>query len=306
MAWTETPIHHRPHPWARLAGAALLAMLALPWAEAAAQKPSERFTPLPAPTVALPRLTPSGSAQVQGLAPGAAVRPAPVVPPFLSPIQLPGPPPTAAPRPLTAKTDSLPPPSAPAASTPEKPTPAKPATAPRTATATVVATAGINLRAAPKADARVLDTVERGETLEALGPPADGWVRVGRGGKPLGYVAAEHVAEAGTGKAERPAPGRYAKAAREDRGCALPDDLPAEKRRPLLPAGTVAQVLADANLRVAPACDARVADVLERGERVTVQDSTGSWYRVGRKGRSLGYVGAALLAPVGSSPVKGR
>ncbi|MCG5242556.1 SH3 domain-containing protein [Azospirillum doebereinerae] len=298
MAWTDRPTRRRNRPWARLAGAALLAALALPWPDAAAQKPSERFTPLPAPTVSLPRLTPSGNVQVQGLAPGAALRPAPVVTPFLSAIQGPGAPPTATPPQPAARTEPVPPPSAPPMAAPEKPAPEKPSTSPRTATATVVTTAGVRLRAAPKSGARVLDTVERGETLEAFGPPADGWVRVGRGGRPLGYIAADHLAETGAGKADHPASGRYAKAAPEDRGCALPDDLPGETRRPLLPAGTVARVLADANLRVAPACDAKVEDVLERGERVTVQDSTGSWYRVGREGRSLGYVGAALLVPV--------
>jgi len=260
----------------------LLAALALPWPEAAAQKATEHFTPRPAPAASLPRLTPSADARAQGLAPGAALRPPPVVAPLLSPILVPGTPPAAPATATPAKTE---------------PAPEKPAAA-RAMAGTVVTTAGVKLRAAPEAGARVLDTVERGERLEALAPPADGWVRVGRGGRPLGYIAAEHLAQAGAGKAERPAPGRYAKADREDRGCALPDDLPEEARRPVLPPGTVARVLAHANLRVAPACDAKVEDVLERGERVTVEEATGSWYRVGRKGESLGYVGAALLAPI--------
>ena len=56
------------------------------------------------------------------------------------------------------------------------------------------------------------------------------------------------------------------------------------------------RVRAAANLRVAPFCDAKVADVLERGETVTVMTAFGSWYEVGRNGRSLGFVGASLLA----------
>ncbi|MFC5308492.1 SH3 domain-containing protein [Azospirillum picis] len=95
-----------------------------------------------------------------------------------------------------------------------------------------------------------------------------------------------------------PASAPYAKAAAEDRGCALPDALTAA-RRPGLAAGSLARLRAAGNLRVAPACDAKVLDVLEAGDRVTVLEAAGTWYRVGRDGRALGYVGSALLAPVG-------
>lgn len=88
----------------------------------------------------------------------------------------------------------------------------------------------------------------------------------------------------------------YAKASREDRGCALPDSMPETRRAPALTVGAVARVRADANLRVAPFCDAKVKDVLEDGETVTVTGVHGAWVEVSRGGRVLGYVGAALLA----------
>lgn len=92
----------------------------------------------------------------------------------------------------------------------------------------------------------------------------------------------------------------YAKASKEDRGCALPDDMPDHRRSatPSLAVGSTARVRADANLRVAPFCDAKVKDVLEDGETVTVMGVEGRWYQVGRRGRAMGYVGAALLAGV--------
>ena len=93
--------------------------------------------------------------------------------------------------------------------------------------------------------------------------------------------------------------GGYAKASKEDRGCALPDHIAVERSaetpRPVIAMGTRVRVLAAANLRVAPFCDAKVKDVLERGETVTVMGAFGSWYEVGRNGRSLGFVGASLL-----------
>lgn len=170
---------------------------------------------------------------------------------------------------------------------------------------TMVATAGIYLRATPDAKGRVLDTVEKGDRVEAFGAPVNGWQRVGRAGKPQGYVTTAYLTEvaADRGEPASPAkPGRYAKADREDRGCALPDDLPrvqSERAQPArLPQGTVARLRAAGNLRVAPVCDAKVLDVLDTGERVTVMEAVGGWYKVGRKGKALGYVGAVLLAPV--------
>ncbi|SMF64981.1 SH3 domain-containing protein [Azospirillum oryzae] len=329
----------------RVAASALLLSLctAGALAETPATTPADRLTPLPAPIVALPRLTP-GQPLSPPLTPGVVwehppdapaplsppgPRPAPagpgadrtpvpppaVKPPDAKPAE---PPPAVAPPPLPPPLPLVKPPGdvalqpAPAAppekppaekpvtvEPPAKPTPKPPATAP--ARRGVTATAGIYLRATPDANGRVLDTVEKGEQVTAFGPPVDGWQRVGRDGKPQGYVAAEYLADATpthTASTTAPKPGRYAKADPEDRGCALPDDLPERAQRPRLPGGTVARLRAAANLRVAPVCDAKVLDVLDEGERVTVLEAAGGWYKVGRKGKALGYVGAALLAPL--------
>ncbi|MBK4718468.1 hypothetical protein JJL56_06275 [Azospirillum sp. YIM DDC1] len=119
--------------------------------------------------------------------------------------------------------------------------------------------------------------------------------------KPSGPAAPTTVAErAPANRFTNRFKGGYAKASKEDRGCALPGrisaELSAEARRPAIAVGTRVRVRAAANLRVAPFCDAKVADVLERGEMVTVMAAFGSWYEVGRNGRALGFVGASLLA----------
>lgn len=165
-------------------------------------------------------------------------------------------------------------------------------------------TEDVNLRAGPSRSARVVDELTGGTRLEVMGPADDGWVPVGRNGRRLGYIAESYLTaeRGGQAKAAAPAtgshavpPGSYAKASREDTGCALPEDFPTVRRRAAIAGGQTARVLAHANLRFAPACDAKVKDVLERGETVTVQEAVGSWYRVGRGGRTLGYVGASLL-----------
>lgn len=314
----------------RFAASALL--LSACAAGALAETPAERLTPAAAPIVSLPRLTPT---QVLSppLTPGVVWEHPPEAP---APLSSPGP--RSAPAGPTADRTPTPPPAAkppattPAETTPAvavpplppikplgdvalppvagKPTsvepPAKPPTAAPAAPVqrSVTATAGIYLRATPDADGRVLDTVEKGEQVTAFGPPVDGWQRIGRDGKPQGYVARDYLAEAApnhtatTAPTAPPKPGRYAKADPEDRGCALPDDLTERAQRPHLHGGTVARLRAAGNLRVAPVCDAKVLDVLDAGERVTVLEVAGGWYKVGRKGKALGYVGAALLAPL--------
>lgn len=299
---------------------------------ALAESPAERLTPSAAPIVTLPRLTPT-QALSPPLTPGVVWEhppeaPAPLSPPGQQPGQHPGPAgPAAAPAPASPAAVTAPDPKAAEAVTtvrfpplpamkPQSEAPLQPAPQPAPqpvakepppaapAQRAVTATAGIYLRATPDAKGRVLDTVEKGEQVTAFGAPADGWQRVGRGGKPQGYVTGAYLAEAapgrtaGAGPTTAPRPGRYAKADREDRGCALPDDLPGRVQRPHLSGGTVARLRAAGNLRVAPVCDAKVLDVLDAGERVTVLEATGGWYKVGRNGKALGYVGAALLAPV--------
>lgn len=333
----------------RFAAAALLlsACSAGALAETPAKTPAERLSPAATPIVALPRLTPT-QALSPPLTPGVVWEhppeaPAPLSPPGPRPALAD----STAGRAPTAPTTVKPPDAKPAEAPPaiavpplppikpqinplgdvalrpapaataekpvaEKPITAEPPTKPPTAAParrSVTATAGIYLRATPDADGRVLDTVEKGEQVTAFGPPVDGWQRVGRDGKPQGYVAGDYLAEAApnrTANAEptaaaptaAPKPGRYAKADPEDRGCALPGDLPERAQHPRLSGGTVARLRAAGNLRVAPVCDAKVLDVLDAGERVTVLEAVGGWYKVGRKGKALGYVGAALLAPL--------
>lgn len=297
-----------------------------------AETTTERLTPLAPPIVALPRLTPTRSPSPP-LTPGVVwEHPPEAIAPLSAPGLQPAPArpaadPTPAPpaatkppargtaeAPSAVKAPPLPPlkPQSGAAIQPApqavatEPPPREPATKqPPTIPAqrTMTATAGIYLRATPDARGRVLDTVEKGEQVTAFGAPANGWQRVGRAGKPQGYVTGAYLAEAAPNRAvtaepaTAPKPGRYAKADREDRGCALPGDLPGRVQRPQLPGGTVVRLRAAGNLRVAPVCDAKVLDVLEAGERVTVLEAVGGWYKVGQKGKTLGYVGAALLTP---------
>lgn len=320
------------------APALLLGLFSCPF-DTLAEPQADRLSPFPAPIVTLPRLTPA-QALSPPLTPGVVWEhppeaPSPLSPP--TPQSTPAPSAAASPQASPAvtkapdaktaealpavKTPPLPPmkPQGEAAPQPapqpvaKEPAPKEPVTKdiaakqPPAAPAqrTMTATAGIYLRATPDAKGRVLDTVEKGEQVTAFGAPANGWQRVGRAGKPQGYVTSGYLAEAapvrpaGAEPAAAPKPGRYAKADREDRGCALPDDLPGRVQRPRLSGGTVARLRAAGNLRVAPVCDAKVLDVLETGERVTVLEAVGGWYRVGRNGKALGYVGAALLTPVG-------
>lgn len=310
---------------------ALFLLLAAPTcvlAQMPAETPAERFTPPASPIVALPRLTPARPVSPPPN-PDVVWEHPPEVPAPLSPVG-----PQARPAATQIRTPT------PAPRTPE-PKPADPQdTGPKSddaeqalaavpplprvkpqpeadgqpapkepektvaARRAMVATAGIYLRATPDAKGRVLDTVEKGDRVEAFGAPVNGWQRVGRAGKPQGYVTTAYLTEVAAGRGEPaspPKPSRYAKADREDRGCALPGDLPrAQSERAQaarLPQGTVARLRAAGNLRVAPVCDAKVLDVLDTGERVTVMEAVGGWYKVGRKGKALGYVGAALLAP---------
>ena len=292
------------------------------------ETPAERFTPPAAPIVSLPRLTP---AQPVSPLPNPAVLwehppevPAPLSPvspqvgPAPTPIRMPTPAARAPePKPVdlqntnrrTAETGqalAAVPPLPPVKPQPEPAAQAAPKGLEKTAATrrTMVTTAGIYLRATPDAKGRVLDTVEKGDRVDAFGAPVNGWQRVGRAGKPQGYVTSAYLTEVAADRGEPASPtkpGRYAKADREDRGCALPGDLPrvqserAQTTR--LPQGTVARLRAAGNLRVAPVCDAKVLDVLDAGERVTVMEAVGGWYKVGQKGKALGYVGAALLAP---------
>nr|WP_246337515.1 SH3 domain-containing protein [Azospirillum oleiclasticum] len=148
--------------------------------------------------------------------------------------------------------------------------------------ARVWATESVYVRAAPDPRARIVDGLVAGDALERLGVAEDGWVRVGRDGREIGYVAGRFVA------ATPPKPDNG------DGTCALPEDLP-DRSGPAAPAGTVMRALAAANLRAAPACDARVLDVLEAGAAVTVTGHADGWYEVRGPELPRAFVGARLL-----------
>lgn len=321
----------------------MLALLAAPTVQAQPKTP-DHYTPAAPPTAVLPKLTPAGASGKTAPSARAPLLPPPVVAVPMSPVRVPGAPPSVpapvsapvsvtAPAPTPAPTAKEPapvtaapevqvpaaPPSAPAAVAaplpPRKPErtaevaaptlpPPSPPPEPANGRRAVRVTSEAYVRATPARNGRVLDTVASGTRLEAMGGAIDGWVRVARGGKILGYVSESLLADPAPGTAASGAvSGPYPKASKEDRGCALPDDIAEsraesrpDRRRKTIAAGATVRVLADANLRVAPACDAKVKDVLEEGETVTVLGVSGGWYQVGRRGRALGYVGGSLLA----------
>ena len=286
---------------------------------AAARAQTDRLTPRPPPTAVLPKATPVHT-EPKGKAPAglAALPPPPVVPVPLSPVTVPGEPPPAAPAPAAsvpgpppaassaapaAEAKAPPPPVAkpPPVAVAEAPKPAekkgadakpadsRPADA-KPARRTVYAREGIYIRVAPGRNSRVLDTLEEGEAAELLPdkPAEEGWARIARNGKPVGWVSSRFLTDRGPDA--RP-DGRDPDDAD---ACALPSDLPS-KRSASIAEGAAARVLADANVRQSPACNAKVLDVLEEGETVTVTGASGTWYRVARRGRTLGYVSAPLL-----------
>lgn len=281
------------------------APLSAPIVAGKAPAPPPMSVPVPAPAnPVVPEAAKPGQAKAEPPRP----EPSPPEPPEPSPEPSPRPQePAVATAPTPAPAPTAPTPAAPAERKvePAKPDPKpEPARTEAPARRIVRTTEDVNLRAGPSRSARVVDELTGGTRLEVMGAADDGWVPVGRNGRRLGYIAESYLTteRGGQGKATAAAPdsravppGSYAKASREDTGCALPDDFPTVRRRAAIAGGQTARVLAHANLRVAPACDAKVKDVLERGETVTVQEAVGSWYRVGRGGRTLGYVGASLL-----------
>lgn len=297
-------------PMRRTAALLFLLVPAMPAAAAAQAREEPRLTPRPAPTAVLPKLTPLHT-EPKGKAPvaHAPLLPLPAIAAPLSPVAVPGeppPPPAMAAAPLDAVTATEP--EAPASAGPvptrkpagaeppmAKPSDAQAAKPPppaqgspkaaekKAAGRTVHVKDGVFVRAVPSRDGKVLDTLEAGETVELLpGEDDDTWARVARKGKMLGYVARSYLAE-------RPP------TADSGDGCALPRDLPDTRGRSPLHEGSIARALADANIRRSPACNAPVLDVLEEGDTVTVTGITGTWYRVARKGRMLGYISTPLL-----------
>lgn len=305
-----------------------LVLIATPVGAASAQAPSVQApsvqaqanrppTPRPPPTAVLPKATPVHT-EPKGKAPAglAVLLPLPVAPVPLSQVSVPGAPPPAAPTPTTAMPMAVASPAAPPtvgikgplppvkpkpaiaeapkpAPMPEKPAEKKPAEKPPTerlgaekpaaekkpGVRTVYVKDDVYVRAAPDRSGKVLDALEPGAAVQLVpGEAGDGWARVARDGKVLGWVSSSFLLD----RAPRPD------------GCALPPDFPS-KRGNAIADGSAARALADANIRKSPACNATVLDVLEAGDTVTVIGSSGTWYRVARKGRTLGYVSAPLL-----------
>ena len=252
---------------------------------------ADRLTPRPPPTAVLPKATPV-HAEPKGKAPAglAALLPLPTAPIPLSPVSAPGEsPPVVAAQPVAIAPPAAPPAVKPKATVAEaKPAPApqkpaeKKATEKKAGPRTVYAKDDVYVRATPGTDGKVLDALEPGAAVELVpGEAEDGWARVARNGKALGWVSSKFLAD-------RPPSGVSAD------GCALPPDFPSTRGNPIAE-GSAARALADANIRQTPACNARVLDVLEEGDTVTITGSSGTWYRVARRGRTLGYISAPLL-----------
>ncbi|WP_109117028.1 SH3 domain-containing protein [Azospirillum sp. TSO22-1] len=183
-----------------------LALLALPAATVraqTAQAPADRLTPRPPPAAVLPKATPV-HAEPKGRAPAgvAVLQPLPAVAPPLSPVVVPGEAPAiAAAAPTTTPAAPAAPPPAPAAkpkavAEAPKPEPAKPADR-KPATRTVYAKEGIYIRATPSRKGTVLDTLEEGEAAQVLPDkaPEEGWVRIARNGRPVGWVSSSFLTE---------------------------------------------------------------------------------------------------------------
>lgn len=277
-------------PWpAALFGLLLLAAPAVASAQTTSQAQADRLTPRPPPTAVLPKATPV-HAEPRGKAPAglAVLLPLPVVPAPLSPVFVPGEALPVAPAPSAAAPPPAKPKPAPAPEklpeklVVEKKTAEKKPAEKKSSARTVYAKDDVYVRAAPDRGGKVLDALEPGAAVELVPGEAEaGWARVARNGKVLGWVSSGFLLDR--------APSRTS-----DDGCALPPDFPSKRGTPIAE-GSAARALADANIRQSPACNARVLDVLEEGDAVTVTGSSGTWYRVARKGRTLGYVSAPLL-----------
>jgi SH3-like domain-containing protein len=145
-------------------------------------------------------------------------------------------------------------------------------------------TASVTLRGGPSADAAMVDELTPGTEVRVVaGPQAAEWTRVRTADGQQGYIRSSYLA----GREPKPDPSETVCEA----GGAV-------EAAPISPGGS-GRALADANLRAAPSCDARVLDVLNRGARVTVIDREGDWYRVEGQGWQRVYVHRSMLGPAG-------
>ncbi len=282
--------------------AALFPLLLLAASPVMAQSDRESgFTPRPAPTAILPQVTPLVDAVKDGTpATLAPLLPLPVAPSPLSPVVL-------SPAALPEKA-SLPPPAPPPLPTQKMPEAANSESSPSTtpdkekkgeqkATSRLVHTKDdVFLRATPGGNGKILDALKPGVVLELRSDKDNGdWVQVFRNGKALGYVAKSYLIDRAPGQAAATQPPKAQPATPQSKGdgCAT---LPSSAHKPLHE-GAIARALTDTKIRQSPACNAKVLDILEEDDKVTVIGLTGAWYHVARKGRTLGYISAPLLAP---------
>lgn len=273
-----------------------------------AQTAGKPATPVPLPTAVPPKgATPAAPPKdAPPLAPRGAWLPLPVLPrPLSAPVFTPSAPipVTGVPAPAARAPAAAPPP--PQTAEPkrgdERPQEGGTAIA---AGRDVWATAGIYIRAEASSNGRVLDTLEKGQRAQALtAPDAGGWVRIARGGRPVGWVAAAHLttqdpdaAPPSAPSAPVPAPSKSdAAPAPQTASCLGPSPVPSSVAEP----GTRMRVTTDTRIRREPSCDSPAIDVIDGGAVVTVLSGGGDgWYRVRGAGWDGVYVAAKLLAPL--------
>lgn len=289
-----------------------------------AQTAGRPATPVPPPTAVPPKgATPAAPPKdTPPLAPRGAWLPLPVLPrPLSAPVLTPS-----APIPVTAS--PTPAARAPAAAPPQTAEPKQGQTAepkrgqtaepkrgderPQEGGAAIAAgrdvwaTAGIYIRAEASSNGRVLDTLEKGQRAQALtAPDAGGWVRIARGGRPVGWVAAAHLtpqdpdsaspAPSAPSAAVPPPPKSDTAPAPQAASCLGPSPVPSLVAEP----GTRMRVTADTRIRREPSCDSPAIDVIDGGAVVTVLGGGGDgWYRVRGAGWDGVYLAAKLLAPL--------
>lgn len=259
--------------------------IALTVGGAAAQVAPERFTPAPPLTASVPLLTPAGPVPGPPLSPRGALLPTPApLGPSDRVMSVPVP---AAPSPSPAIASAPPP--------PPTPPPRKPVAAARTETSqaapkrrgTVYARESVYVRAEPRRDARIVDGLVTGDAVDLVPPygDVDGWTRVGRGGEVLGYIRSPYLLS------RRPSN----RATGDDAACSFPDGFSADEAA--LASGARARARVDSFMRAEPSCTARVLDVLERGDVVTILEAEDGWYAVRSQGWPRAYIGSRLLGP---------
>ncbi len=136
---------------------------------------------------------------------------------------------------------------------------------------TVTVTASIlNFREAPNTSAKVLDQLVRGEKLNSTGS-SNGWYKVTKDGK-IGWISADYAS--------------------------ITDTQSSSDK-----AGTITG--SDVNIRKGPGLTYTVIKQLDKGEKLTIQETTSDWYKVETSGGTVGWVSSLYIA-VNSDTVTGK